>query len=92
MRLLGFVALVLSLLGPVAAQTPAGPFIERPYLQLGNLPHAAAGESLALLWHAADEKGEWVVEVKTRKDEKREATLRKKMRSCALPAVKLGGK
>jgi predicted phosphodiesterase len=69
MRLIGFVALVLSLLGPVAAQTPAGPFVEKPYLQLGNLPHAAAGESLALLWHAGDEKGEWVVEVKTRKDD-----------------------
>lgn len=61
-----------ALLAPVAflaAQTtsPDGPFLERPYLQLGNAPTLQNSESLELLWHAAG-PGNWGVEIKTSKD------------------------
>jgi hypothetical protein len=38
---------------------PSGPFLARPYLQLG---HAATIGTLALLWHAADSDADWSVE------------------------------
>ncbi len=52
-------------------QTP-DVFVEKPYLQLGDVPKLASSESMVLLWHTAapatPEK--WAVEVKTAKDSK----------------------
>jgi acid phosphatase type 7 len=63
----------LALLAPVAflvGQTvaPDGPFLEKPYLQLGNSPQPSSPESLMLLWHTSAEAGNWGVEIKTSKD------------------------
>lgn len=56
------VALVLS-------QTPeTSPFLEKPYLQLGDSPKLSASESLMLLWHTTDAPADWNVEVRTSKD------------------------
>ncbi|HEX3877631.1 MAG TPA: metallophosphoesterase [Bryobacteraceae bacterium] len=63
----------LALLSPLAfllAQTGGAdsPFLEKPYLQLGNAPHLSSSESLELLWHTTDQPGNWGVELKTSKD------------------------
>jgi 3',5'-cyclic AMP phosphodiesterase CpdA len=62
-----------ALLVPVAflfsqAPSPDGPFLEKPYLQLGNAPKLSNPESLMLLWHAAPELTGWTVEVRTSRD------------------------
>src|SRR5947207_1116135 len=48
------------------------PFLEKPYLQLGNAPGLGNPESLVLLWHVpvlpGDSKAEWKVDVKTSVD------------------------
>lgn len=41
--------------------TPDGPFLVKPYLQLG---HSQAIGKLVLVWHAADAEAEWAVEYK----------------------------
>jgi len=48
------------------ANTPEGPFLVKPYLQLG---HAPAGDSLILLWHAGDADGGWAVEYRSGADQ-----------------------
>ncbi len=63
----------IALLAPVAfllAQTapPDGPFLEKPYLQLGNAPQLSPSESLDLIWHTSSTPGTWAVEIKTSKD------------------------
>src|SRR4051794_28973455 len=40
------------------------PFIEKPYLQLGDAPKLAKQESLRLLWHTASDSPDWSVEVR----------------------------
>jgi predicted phosphodiesterase len=52
------------------SQTTPGslPFLEKPYLQLGNAPSLAASESLVLLWHTGPSPAQWTVEVRTSKD------------------------
>ena len=42
-------------------------FLVKPYLQLGDAPHAAPRERLDLLWHAEDHEATWVVEVRLQK-------------------------
>lgn len=42
------------------------PFLQEPYLQLGNSSHSG---SLALLWHAEDDTCEWSVETRVEGDE-----------------------
>jgi acid phosphatase type 7 len=44
------------------------PFLEKPYLQLGDAPTLSASESLVLLWHSANVPAQWKVEVRTSKD------------------------
>jgi hypothetical protein len=61
------------LLLPVAllmSQTPpaASPFLEKPYLQLGDSPKLSATESLVLMWHTGNAPSDWAVEVRTSKD------------------------
>ncbi len=62
-----------ALLAPVAlllSQTAPsdGPFLEKPYLQLGNAPKLSDPESLMLMWHAPPDAANWEVEVRTSKD------------------------
>src|SRR5690349_20215704 len=46
----------------------ASPFLEKPYLQLGDAPKLSASESLMLLWHTDNAPAEWNVDVRTSKD------------------------
>jgi 3',5'-cyclic AMP phosphodiesterase CpdA len=55
--------ILLLLTGFLSAQTPE-PFIEKPYLQLGDVPKPAAGESMVLLWHTEETTGAWAVKVR----------------------------
>ena len=66
LRALALLAPVAFLLGQTSA--PDGPFLEKPYLQLGNSPRLSSPESLMLLWHTSAEAGNWGVEIKTSKD------------------------
>ncbi len=63
----------LALLAPIAfllAQSgaPDVPFLEKPYLQLGNAPQLSQSESLELLWHTTAAPANWGVDIKTSKD------------------------
>jgi len=42
------------------APTPAGPFLVKPYLQLGDAPTPTGGD-LCVLWHAEDADADWSV-------------------------------
>jgi 3',5'-cyclic AMP phosphodiesterase CpdA len=66
LRALALLAPVTFLLGQTGA--PDGPFLEKPYLQLGNSPKLSESESLMLLWHTSAVPGNWGVEIKTSKD------------------------
>jgi 3',5'-cyclic AMP phosphodiesterase CpdA len=66
-----FAASLLSVALLLSGTIPAGtPFLEKPYLQLGDSPKLAASESLVLLWHTDNTPAEWSVEVRTSKDSK----------------------
>jgi hypothetical protein len=46
------------------SQTPGStPFLEKPYLQLGDAPNLSASESLVLMWHTANAPSDWKVEL-----------------------------
>ena len=53
---------------PLLALAADGPFLEKPYLQLGNSPKLEKAESLTLMWHTDDQPAAWNVEVRTSKD------------------------
>ena len=59
------IAAVLLLTLRLASAQSAGPFLERPYLQLGDAPKLINQESLVLLWHTADAEPDWSVEVQS---------------------------
>lgn len=42
-----------------------GPFLVRPYVQLGDSPRAAPEESLTVMWHATPNLGAWSVEFRS---------------------------
>src|SRR5260370_1256020 len=42
----------------------ADPFIEKPYLQLGNVPSLSDKESMLVMWHAVDRNDAWAVDYK----------------------------
>src|SRR5580704_1021284 len=44
------------------------PFLEKPYLQLGDAPKLSTSESLVLIWHTENVPEEWEVQVRTSKD------------------------
>jgi 3',5'-cyclic AMP phosphodiesterase CpdA len=51
------------------SQAPSpDPFLEKPYLQLGDAPKLSASESLVLMWHTDNVPAQWAVEVRTSKD------------------------
>jgi len=52
------------------SQTPQSsqPFLEKPYLQLGDAPKLSSSESMVLMWHTENTPAEWKVELRTSKD------------------------
>ncbi|HKE22157.1 MAG TPA: metallophosphoesterase [Bryobacteraceae bacterium] len=44
------------------------PFLEKPYLQLGDRPALSSSESLTLIWHTENVREKWEVEVRTSRD------------------------
>jgi len=67
-----FLAAGASLLAAaiLLSQTPQNPdpFLEKPYLQLGDAPKLSASESLVLIWHTENVPEKWEVQVRTSKD------------------------
>ena len=57
----------------------AQPFLEKPYLQIGDASKLASAERLVLLWHTANTPAQWAVEVRTSKD----AALRPRWKTSA---------
>src|SRR5437763_15494261 len=53
------------LCGALLVRSADDPFIEKPYLQLGDRPKGGAAEALSLLWHAAPESGPWKVQLRS---------------------------
>jgi 3',5'-cyclic AMP phosphodiesterase CpdA len=81
---------VVCLLAAVAllSQTPQkpDPFLEKPYLQLGDAPKLAAQESLVLLWHTGPAPAEWTVEVRTSEDRAWRAVESPRPQTVSAPA------
>ena len=63
-------AVFLMLTGLLLSYSPADPdtFLEKPYLQLGDVPKLSSSESLVLLWHTSNQQADWRAEVRTSKD------------------------
>jgi Phosphodiesterase/alkaline phosphatase D len=77
--------LFLALLPGQAVRVEA-PFLEKPYLQLGDSPKLSSPESLLLLWHTDNTPAEWTVEVRTSKDSTWRAADRVWSQTVAAPA------
>ena len=65
-RLFSLAAVVLC--GALFIHSQDDPFLEKPYLQLGDRPKEAASEGLSLLWHAAPDESIWQVQIATSPD------------------------
>lgn len=52
---------VLSAALPSALASTGVPFIEKPYLQLGDAPHLADPETIEIVWQADDQEKDWRV-------------------------------
>ena len=88
--------LLVPFCGPVCAQeaarqtpqadtkAPEGPFLVKPYLQLGHSP--AAG-SLILLWHAGDADADWEVEYRSGAERPWRKAQAASARPIAVPGV-----
>src|SRR5579863_3277027 len=72
----------------VLLSQPSGstPFLEKPYLQLGDAPNLSASESLVLLWHTANTPSDWKVELRTSKDSAWRAAGQPKAQVISAPA------
>ncbi len=55
-----------AVVSPPRLPVPDGPFLVKPYLQLGNVPKLSASESIRVLWQAPDEPAttKWSVDVR----------------------------
>lgn len=60
-------SIILSILtlSALAAQT-GSPFVQLPYLQLGDAPKPASRESVSILWHAVDADHQWAIEYRNK--------------------------
>ena len=43
----------------------AGPFLEKPYLQIGDAPKLSTAENLVLIWHTDKTPANWTVEARS---------------------------
>jgi hypothetical protein len=64
---------VVLFCGALAVRSDDDPFIEKPYLQLGDRPAESGSESLSLLWHAAPGSGPWKVQLRSGHEKWRDA-------------------
>jgi hypothetical protein len=62
------------------------PFLEKPYLQLGDAPKLSKNESLVLMWQTTTAPASWAVEVRTRKDSKWRKMEQPRVQSVSAPA------
>lgn len=62
------------------------PFLEKPYLQLGNAPKLSASERLVLMWHTENVPAKWEVEVRTSRDSKWRSTGEAQSEVISAPA------
>jgi acid phosphatase type 7 len=62
------------------------PFLEKPYVQLGDAPNLSASESLVLMWHTANTPSDWKVELRTSKDSTWRAAGQPKAQVISAPA------
>ncbi len=67
--------------------SPSDAFLIKPYLQMGNPPAAGGGESLEILWHAADEERDWQVEIICGRLLRRRSAAGLAWRRVALPGI-----
>jgi hypothetical protein len=73
--------------GVLLSQTSGStPFLEKPYLQLGDAPNLSASESLVLMWHTANTPSDWKVELRTSKDSTWRAAGQPKAQVISAPA------
>src|SRR4051812_25639703 len=71
----------------VSETTQTGsPFLEKPYLQLGNTPKSSSIESLVVMWHTNDAPADWSVEIHGSKDSKWRAAERPSATPVSAPA------
>ena len=64
MRRIPWYLLPALLCGALLVRSDDDPFLEKPYLQLGDRPAEASSEALSLVWHAAPGSGPWRVELR----------------------------
>jgi hypothetical protein len=62
-----------------AVRASNGPFLVKPYLQLGDNPTQASANTLELLWHTEDVDANWSVECRAQPDQR--------WRECRPPAT-----
>ncbi len=59
--------ILAALLAAGLAAQGSDPFVEKPYLQLGDNPALGTRESLVLMWHAANDSAQWSVQLRSAK-------------------------
>lgn len=81
-------AAALLAVAVLMSQTPsaADPFLEKPYLQLGDAAKLSPSESLVLIWHTTSAPAQWAVEVRTSKDSKWRAVEPPRSQTVSAPA------
>ncbi|MDQ2949855.1 MAG: metallophosphoesterase family protein, partial [Acidobacteriota bacterium] len=80
-------SLVLTVLcGALFIGSQEDPFVEKPYLQLGDRSKEAASEGLTLLWHAAPGEAKWQVQIGAGAGKWRDAEV-PTSREVALPGM-----
>ena len=72
----------------VLLSQPSGstPFLEKPYLQLGDAPNLSASERLVLMWHTPNTPSDWKVELRTSHDSTWRAVGQPKAQLISAPA------
>jgi len=78
--------LILALAVSAFGQAP-DPFIEKPYLQLGDAPKLAHDERLVLMWHTPADQAQWSVQVKTPRDTNWRAMAQPTAQSVDAPGI-----
>jgi 3',5'-cyclic AMP phosphodiesterase CpdA len=89
MKFNAFPAIAASLLGgtlllSLAAPQEQDPFLEKPYLQIGNAP--ARADSMMVLWQTDRTAADWKVEVRTAKDKSWRAAEQPTSQMVSAPA------
>jgi hypothetical protein len=80
------VPLLASVLLLSQTLSSADPFLEKPYLQLGDAPKLSTSESLVLIWHTDNIPAKWEAEVRTSKDSAWRSTGEVKSQVVSAPA------